>query len=261
MTAAAPVHGFEDASVPGLRLRLRPAPSAGAPVIVFLHGGAEAGTDNVAQLTGTFGVLELARRFPDHLVLAPQAPPSTAPLMSPGAPFSTRILDPDSGWNREVLGRVVTVLDGLVASGDVDPTRIRLTGVSMGGAGVIRLLDVAPDMFAGAAPVCPTMTPETFELLRGHRRQRLWLSTGYVDHTPDRHKWITDAVLELVRTGATDVHLTLFSPEQFAEVGIPSSPGLAFDDLLRENHSAWELTYRGSEGILDWLTTRRKDPR
>lgn len=85
------------------------------------------------------------------------------------------------------------------------------------------------------------------------------MSSAYVDHTPDRHKYLVDGVLALVRAGAGDVHLTLFSPEQLAAVGIPSRAGLDTDALLAENHSSWELTYANAEGILDWLTTRRKD--
>lgn len=256
---------FADRSEPGLPLRRYDPDVPGPhPLIVFLHGGAEAGDDNWAQLVGTFGAAELALRHPDHVVLAPQAPAPTEPVMPQRLPFPQRVLDPDTGWSRPVLARVADHVRGLVADGRVDPARVLVTGVSMGGAGVLRMLDVAPDLVAGAAPVCPTMTPETFGYLRGlhgPRETSLWVSSAYVDHTPDRHKYLVDGVLELVRSGARDVHLTLYSPEQLAAIGIPSREGLDTDALLAENHASWVLTYSNAEGILDWLTTRRKDAR
>ncbi len=250
--------GFASTRAGTVPLRVRRPEGSGLPVLVFLHGGAEAGTDNRVQLTGTLGAVELARRYPDHIVIAPQAAPSTIPLMPARAPFAERVLDPDSGWNRETLQSVAGYVSSLIDEGAADAACIRLTGVSMGGAGTLRMLDVAPDLFSGAAPVCPTMTPETLGILHGIRTP-IWISTAYVDHTPDRHAYIVDGVLALLRAGAADVHLSIFTPEQLATVGIPSAPGLTTDELLIENHAAWELTYRNAEGILDWLTTRRKD--
>ena len=51
-----------------------PKASAPRPLILFLHGGGECGSDNLLQLTGTIGAISLAKRFPDMFVLAPQAP-------------------------------------------------------------------------------------------------------------------------------------------------------------------------------------------
>ncbi len=253
---------FTDASQGELVLRrYDPADAGPRPLILFLHGGGEAGDDNWSQLVGTRGAPELATQYPDHVVLAPQAPASTTSLMPMRLPFAERMLDPHSGWSRAYLASIASYIDGLIASGRVDPDRVLITGVSMGGAGVLRMLSVAPTLFAGAAPVCPTMTPETLAILRSLDGHSLWISTAYVDHTPDRHKYIVDGVLELVRRGSTDVHLTLYSPEQLRDVGIPSADDVDTDTLLAENHSSWDLTYTNAEGILDWLTTRRKDAR
>ena len=101
------------------------------------------------------------------------------------------------------------------------------------------------------------MTPETFDILRSLRDEKLWISTAYVDHTPDRHKYIVDGVIHLLREGA-DVRLSLFSPEQLASVGIPADENASTDDLLLENHSSWELTYTNEDGILDWLVSQRR---
>ncbi|UCN13685.1 prolyl oligopeptidase family serine peptidase [Cellulomonas iranensis] len=239
-----------------VRLRLRAAAAPGPrPLLLFLHGGAEAGDDNHAQLVGTFGPVHLAQRYPDVHVLAPQAPaPAGGP--PPHRPFAESDLDPTSGWHRAYLAAVCDVVRGMVADGRVDPDRVYLTGVSMGGAGALRALSVAPDLFTAAAPVCPTMTPETFGILRGLDRTRLWLSTAYVDHTPYRHKYLVDGVLHLRDRGNADAHLTLFSPEQLARHGVADRDDLPLDALLRENHLSWVATYEDEDGILSWLMSR-----
>lgn len=254
------IDDFADASNDQLRMRIRD-PQAGEPrpLILFLHGGAEAGTDNTAQLTGTVGAIRLAELHPDWIVLAPQAPPPRRPVPPPRVAFADRVLEADTGWSRDYLGKVCDYIRSLVTAGVVDGSRIYLTGISMGGAGVLRALGVAPGFFAAAAPVCPTMTPETFELLLSLQRERVWVSTAYVDHTPDRHKYIVDGVISLLRRGA-DIHLSLYSPEQLESVGIPSDESLSFDELLVENHASWLLTYSNAEGVLDWLTAQRLNP-
>lgn len=251
---------FTDASQGELRMRLRD-PQAGEPrpLILFLHGGAEAGTDNWSQLVGTLGAARLAALYPEWLVLAPQAPPPARAVMPARRPFAERALESDTGWSRGYLTGVCDHIRSLVADGTVDATRIYLTGVSMGGAGVLRTLSVAPGLFAAAAPVCPTMTPETLDLLLSLESERLWISTAYIDHTPDRHKYIVDGVISLLRRGA-EVHLSLFSPEQLESVGIPDDPALPLDALLVENHASWVLTYANAEGILDWLTAQHLTP-
>lgn len=245
----------------GVLLRERLSQATGRrPVILFLHGGAEAGTDNWAQLVGTFGATELARRFPDAHVIAPQAPPPHTPGPPPRLPFAQSDLDDTTGWHRDYLARIGSVLRTMVDNGLADPTRLYLTGVSMGGAGVLRMLSVEPTLFAAAAPVCPTMTPETFEILRNIHSTPLWVSTAYVDHTPDRHKYLTDGVLHLVRGGHPDAHLTLFSPEQMAAYGIAADPEAPLDAKLSDLHHSWILTYSNENGILDWLTNHVRRP-
>ena len=252
---------FVDASRGELLMRMyEPEGTGPRPLILFLHGGGETGSDNWSQLVGTLGAPELAARYPDSFVLAPQAPAPLQPVMPRRLPFAERVLDPDSGWSRGYLLEVCDLIRALVSGGVVDGSRIYLTGVSMGGAGVLRALSVAPGLFAGAAPVCPTMTPETFDILRSLREEKLWISTAYVDHTPDRHKYIVDGVIHLLREGA-DVQLSLFSPEQLASVGIPADESASTDDLLLENHSSWELTYTNEDGILDWLVSQRLSDR
>ena len=238
------------------------SPSAGTPrpLILFLHGGGEAGTDNWAQMVGTFGAAHLAEERPDFFVLAPQAPPGTDPLPPAQRPFAESRLDPHTGWHQHYLADVCAVIRRMIANDKVDASRVYLTGVSMGGAGAIRALSVDTDLFAAAAPVCPTMTPETFGILRTHLQTPLWVSSAYIDHTPHRHKYLVDAVQELVLNGSPHARLTLFSPEQMNAYGFATDPDATYQELLLENHHAWVPAYHDEDGILTWLTSQSKTP-
>ena len=61
---------------------------------------------------------------------------------------------------------VFVILSGsMIADGKVNPKRVYVTGLSMGGAGNLRALSVGSDLFGAAVPICPTMTPETYGIL------------------------------------------------------------------------------------------------
>ena len=147
----------------------------------------------------------------------------------------------------------------MVADGAVDARRVYVTGISMGGAGVLRTLSVDPELFAAAAPVCPTMTPETSAILRGLVSTRIWVSTAYIDHTVYRHKYVAEGVLHLRDRGNPHARFSLFSPEQLARHGIARNHDRPLDELLAENHASWVATYEDEDGSSTWLTSQVRD--
>jgi glyoxylase-like metal-dependent hydrolase (beta-lactamase superfamily II) len=110
------------------------------PVILYLHGENECGTDNEAQLTITECATIWAE--PDHLarnpvyILAPQAPAG-------------------SDWITEpVYGNVIALLKLFTEShADIDSKRIYIVGFSMGGTGVWNMILKNPALFAAAMPI------------------------------------------------------------------------------------------------------------
>ena len=85
------------------------------PVVLFLHGAGERGDDNGKQLVhgmADFASDENRVKYP-AFVIAPQCPP-------------------DSWWRPEDLD---LLLDHILATYNVDPDRVYLTGLSMGGYG------------------------------------------------------------------------------------------------------------------------------
>jgi predicted peptidase len=102
------------------------------PLMLFLHGAGERGTnlDQVAR----HGPPRIVERQPDFpfIVVSPQC--------SPG-----------QWWQNEPL---LALLDHIQDQHPVDPSRIYLTGLSMGGFGTWNLGLAYPERFAAIAPIC-----------------------------------------------------------------------------------------------------------
>ncbi len=244
----------------GVRYRLySPAHAAGPrPLMLFLHGGGEGGTDNFTQMVGTVGALRLAELYPDMYVMAPQAPAGKPPSSPAAQSFSGSINQPDTGWHRAYLAAVCDIIRGLVAAGKVDSNRVLVTGMSMGGGGTLRALSVGSGLFAAAVPICPTMTPETYGILRSLTDTKIWVAAAYVDHTIYRHKYIVDGILALRDAGNQDAHLTIFSPEELAAYGLGNAPSISLEEKFGQNHACWMLVYNGEHGIMEWLASQHK---
>lgn len=243
-------------------------PEAGGPrpLILFLHGGGNGGhegeRDNNKHIVTDYGPVNFAEDYPDVYVLAPMAVEARRDMraFNPNRRFaqSDAMNVPGYGWCREYLGQVCDIIRRMVAEGKVDGRRIYVTGMSMGGAGTIRAMSVGADLFAACVPVCPTMTPETFAILKSLRRP-VWVTSAYIDHTLYRHKYLVDAVMSLRDSGNADAHLTLFAPEELEKYDIAITPDLPYPRLFSENHNSWVPTYKNEYGIMSWLLNRTKE--
>lgn len=102
------------------------------PLVVFLHGAGERGTD-----------LELLKKHgPPKLVAAGKKLPAI--VACPQVPEGET-------WNEH---GVKALVDELKKSYRVDGSRVYLTGISMGGFGTWATILEYPDVFAAAAPIC-----------------------------------------------------------------------------------------------------------
>ena len=236
------------------------------PMILFLHGGGNGGyegeRDNNKQIMADFGPVNFAEKYPDLYVMAPMAVEARRDMrtFNPNIRFarSDSMNVPGYGWCREYLGQVCDIIRRMIAEGKVDEKRIYVTGMSMGGAGTVRAMSVGADLFAACVPVCPSMSPETFSILKSIRRP-LWVTSAYIDHTLYRHKYLVDAVMYLRDNGNQEAHLTLFSPEDLEKYDIAITPDLPYPRLFSENHASWIPTYNNEYGIMSWLLNQVRE--
>lgn len=121
------------------------ATAARFPLVLFLHGAGERGDDNQRQLIwgAKHFVSDAAQAENPCFVLAPQCPRGR-------------------WWHQGgQLQLVCDLIDSLAAEHPVDPDRVYITGLSMGGYGTWLTLAEQPERFAAAAPVCGGGKPET----------------------------------------------------------------------------------------------------
>jgi predicted peptidase len=157
-------------------------PSRSYPLVMFLHGAGEVGSDNEKQLTANQGASVWAKpeeqaRHPSF-VLAPQsnsyytADPASG-NSEPTGWTSLMIYGLDRPF--DPLNQLVTaydILQKVTGEYSIDPKRIYLTGVSMGGFGTFALAIEHPDEFAALVPVCGGGDPGR---LAGIARTPIWV--------------------------------------------------------------------------------------
>lgn len=135
------------------------SPNKKYPVMVFLHGSGERGTDNEAQLKwgGSLFVDSLNRvKFP-AIVVFPQCPPDSSWARcrrSPEADTSLRFKCYVNEAPSRPLQLLMNFIDTLSKSPTVDTKRMYVGGLSMGGFGTFELLWRKPGTFAGALAIC-----------------------------------------------------------------------------------------------------------
>lgn len=109
------------------------------PLLIFLHGSGEAGTDLAkVKIHGPPKLVEQRPDFP-FIVASPQIP------------------DAATGFDPVQLD---ALLDELLERLPVDPDRVYLTGLSLGGEWTYAWAALRPERFAAIAPVAGNWTPE-----------------------------------------------------------------------------------------------------
>ena len=101
------------------------------PLIVFLHGSGERGTNlDMVKAHSPFTYKNLIKE--PVAILAPQCPDGM-------------------WWDTQAI---YFLIKDIVKKYNIDESRIYLTGLSMGGWGTLKLAGEHPEMFAAVAPVC-----------------------------------------------------------------------------------------------------------
>lgn len=109
------------------------------PLILFLHGAGERGNDNEQQLAnhanGAMYLLDDANLAEQPVfMIAPQCPSS-------------------GWWGGVTVLYAISAIDQIAAQYHIDPNRIYVTGLSMGGMGTWSAVTQRPNLFAAAVPM------------------------------------------------------------------------------------------------------------
>jgi predicted peptidase len=183
------------------------------PLILFLHGSGERGT-NVWKVA-THGPPKNVNGRPDFpfIILSPQCPEHEV-------------------WSKEVLLQLFGEITGKYA---VDTNRIYLTGLSMGGYGTWDLGLTYPEKFAAIVPICGggqliSVILSSREKGPALKTLGVWAFHGAKDPVVplEESQRLVDA---LKNVGVQDVNLTVYPEAQ---------------------HDSWTKTYSNPE-LYEWL--------
>ena len=199
------------------------------PLVIFLHGAGERGNDNTSQIkhgAPAFAKPEAREKFP-CFVFAPQCPKDKKWVeMDWGGASGTAPADPGP---MEPL--VLSAVDALVQEFAIDPDRIYVTGLSMGGYGTWDLITRYPEKFAAAIPVCGGGDKTKAAAAKG---VPVWAFHGLADNVvlPIRSQ---DMIAGLRATGV--------------KAPLTEYPGVA--------HDSWTFAY-SEPNLLPWLFAQQR---
>ena len=188
-------------------------PSKKWPVILYLHGMGESGTDGQRQLAIGLpsAILFRAAEWP-FVVVAPQKP------------------DTGSQWENH-SDAVFAALAKSEKDFAVDTSRRYLTGLSQGGHGTWALAAMKPDMWAAIAPVCGYGDPES--LAPKIKDLPIWAFHGEADPVVPVSQ--TTKMIEAVRSLGGTPKISLY----------PNVTHNSWDKAYREEKLAeWLLSHR-----------------
>lgn len=134
------------------------------PILLFLHGYGERGTDNKAQLkhcVDEFVKPGMREKYP-CFVLVPQAPDAWIGIAD--ADFQKPL--PASRKPEEALMLAMETLDALAREYSIDSHRVYLSGASNGGYAVWWLLEHEHQRFAAAVPMCGGGDPSAISIAK-----------------------------------------------------------------------------------------------
>ncbi|MFN4974132.1 MAG: alpha/beta hydrolase-fold protein [Bacteroidota bacterium] len=210
-------------------------PEKSYPLIVFLHGSGERGSDNEIQLIhgGKLFVREDIRNSHAAIVVFPQCPKDSAwSRFKRGPKINEWIYDATLTATTPAL-LVKKLMDSLIASGKADKKRVYIGGLSLGGMGTYDMLVRYPGYFAAAFPICGATDVNAFLAQAGP--VPMWMFHGAEDAVvpPTFNRELHKGLME---KGARTVKYTEY-------------PGV--------NHNSWDNAFAESN-LLPWMMSKKK---
>src|SRR5690554_5760596 len=209
------------------------SPDKQYPLILFLHGAGERGTDNQKQLIHGgefFKEKVLSGEYP-AIVVFPQAPQEEYwARIEPGSRetgfgFPS---DPEPTWP---MALVMELLDELLEEDYIKKDQVYVGGLSMGGMGTLELLAHRPNTFAAAIAICGGGNPDNVSAYADHTA--LWFFHGAKDEVvPVEHSY---RMVHALQDLGADVTLTVYE-----EAG----------------HNAWDPAFAEGD-LLSWLFSKK----
>ena len=195
------------------------------PLVLFLHGAGERGSDNEKQLKhggSLFTGEEIRKDFPS-IVIFPQCPEESY-WVEMERLDDQNFLFPEKSKISKPLFLVKKLMDSYVKKESVDKKRIYVMGLSMGGMGTFDIICRYPKYFAAAIPICGGVNTDRLKKVK-HMPIRIF--HGGADPVVSR-EYSRNAHIELKAEGSERVEYI-----EFPGVGHDSwTKAFAYPDFL-----------------------------
>jgi predicted peptidase len=127
------------------------------PLLLFLHGSGERGSDNVAQLVHGAKTLEAFVQTEPAIIIVPQCPEADYWANITIKDENKYPYDITYNYDQKetkALHTVIALVKNYIKTKHADKHRIYISGLSMGGMGAFEAVYRYPKLFAAAAPIC-----------------------------------------------------------------------------------------------------------
>jgi predicted peptidase len=228
------------------------------PLIIWLHGGGEGGTDATIPLSANkavnFVTDEIQSYFNGAYVLVPQTP--------------TRWMDGFSGRSdgtsiyEEAL--MALIKDYVANNPDIDPNRIYIGGASNGGYMTMLMVRDYPGFFAAAYPVCEGLNDTLIsdDDIEKIKQTPLWFVAAKNDTTLPVAINTVPTYNRLIAAGAKNVQISLFDDVHDTTGLYTNADGTPFQ---YNGHWSWIYVYNNeatasingkTTTIMEWMAAQ-----
>ncbi len=227
------VHTNATGSLFPYRAHIPAYPEAGRkyPLILFLHGSGECGTDNQRQIrVGLPTLLTALLKRPGHvLVVAPQCEGTNrwTQLLARGETYR---MEPQP---TSAMEAALAICRRMVAEHQADPDRLYVTGLSLGGFGAWEAVQREPSLFAAAVPICGG---GDMSRARELRDLPIWVFHG----TDDKNVSVE------------------CSRRMVAALRGAGNRTVSYTEYERATHNVWDRAY-ATPALLDWLLLQTRE--
>ena len=204
------------------------------PVVLFLHGAGERGSDNTKQLAHGSELFYKQRDSFPAIVIFPQCPENDY-WSNVTVDRSTQPLSLDFPLNSAPTKSMILVMqlvEEMLAKTYVDKNQIYVGGLSMGGMGTFEILHRKPEVFAAAFAICGAGNLETTEVYA--KSIPMWIFHGANDDVVDPQQSVAMVSGILKYWGKPNFSL-----------------------YAKDNHNSWDSAF-GEPQLIPWLFSNSK---
>jgi len=200
-----------------------------SPVVLFLHGIGERGSDGLIQTQG--GLAKAIR---------------SNPASWPAVVVFPQTLE-EEVWQGRAADTAMGALDQTMQEYDIDASRVYLTGLSMGGNGSWHLAYHHPDRFAAIAVVCGFVSD----------RPRV---PAFLPDSRDPFSEVSERIKETptwVFHGDQDEAIPVDESRRMVTALKQAGADVRYTEFPGVGHGAWDPAYEMSE-LAEWMFRQRR---